>query len=69
MVFVFEKKYGQNYKNIYNFEVEPAKSPGWWHIWELSLPNNKEKTIQFSIDSDRKTYKEYKRYNKAIEGC
>ncbi|MDO5674970.1 MAG: hypothetical protein Q4G66_08655, partial [bacterium] len=66
---VFEKKYGQDYKNIYNFRENPTKSPGWWHIWELNLNKDQNKSIKFNIDSDKRTYKEYKKYNKSIEGC
>jgi hypothetical protein len=66
---VFNKKYGLDYKNIYNFKEEPAKSPGWWHVWELELGQKEKKSIKFDIDSDRKSYNDYKKYGKAMEGC
>lgn len=66
---VFEKKYGKDYKNIYHFKQKPTKSPGWWHIWDLKMKDKEKKKIEFNIDSDRKTYEEYKKYKRAIEGC
>ena len=66
---VFEKKYGKHYKNIYHFLKKPTKSPSWWHIWDLNIKNKQKSIIKFNIDSDQRTYKEYKKYSKAIEGC
>lgn len=66
---VFKKKYGRYGKTIYNFDKEPTKSPSWWHVWQIKLEKGLSYLLKFNLDTDTETFKEYKKYRKAVEGC